>query len=257
MYKVGLSVLLNLRLSEFPRLKEVWHDEFPINFFHNLSRLVVDECASFTAVPCNLLPLFDGLVELEVSNCDLVEEIFGPVLPTIDGHSGLLSKLNMLTLIDLPMLTRIWIEIPKGILDLKNLKILKINNCGSLTNILTPTICSGLLQLNEIEVKGCPLVKEIITQGIAAEGVISDHKITFPLLKSITLESLPEVINFSSGDATVKCPSLEEISVVDCPTAFTSSFLRELQSDATDKPKVIFLFYDLSLLFIFVFKCHR
>ncbi|KAG8661247.1 hypothetical protein MANES_02G215425v8 [Manihot esculenta] len=226
--KVGFSGLRHLKLSEFSQLKEAWKTQLPVNFFYNLSSLEVDEVAfSSVVVPSNLLPILNDLKKLEVRNCDSVEQVFGLEWPNFDGPFGNLFNLSELKLINLPMLRLVWIEIPKGILDLRNLKLLKIYNCSSLRYIFTPTICCGLEQLQVLEVKSCAMVKEIITEE-------SMDEIRFPQLNSIILESLPRLINFSSGSGTVHCPSLEEIAVVDCPTTFTCSFFREADA-AIDK----------------------
>uniref|UniRef100_A0A2C9WG31 AAA+ ATPase domain-containing protein n=1 Tax=Manihot esculenta TaxID=3983 RepID=A0A2C9WG31_MANES len=226
--EVGFSGLQHLKLSEFSQLKEAWKTQLPLNFFHNLSSLEVDEVAfSSIAVPSNLLPILNDLEKLEVRNCDSVEQVFGLERPNFDGPFGNLFNLSELKLINLPMLRLVWIEIPKGILDLRNLKLLKIYNCSSLRYIFTPTICCGLEQLQVLEVKSCAVVEEIITEE-------STDEIRFPQLNSIILESLPRLINFSSGSGTVHCPSLKEIAVVDCPTTFTCSFFREADA-AIDK----------------------
>ncbi|KAG8661227.1 hypothetical protein MANES_02G215400v8 [Manihot esculenta] len=226
--KVGFSGLQHLKLSEFSQLKEAWKTQLPVNFFYNLSSLEVDEVAfSSVAVPSNLLPILNDLEKLEVRNCDSVEQVFGLEWPNFDGPFGNLFKLSELKLINLPILRLVWIEIPKGILDLRNLKLLKIYNCSSLRYIFTPTICCGLEQLQVLEVKSCAMVEEIITEE-------SMDEIRFPQLNSIILESLPRLINFSSGSGTVHCPSLKEIAVVDCPTTFTCSFFREADA-AIDK----------------------
>ncbi|XP_043808084.1 uncharacterized protein LOC110609174 isoform X4 [Manihot esculenta] len=226
--KVGFSGLQHLKLSEFSQLKEAWKTQLPVNFFYNLSSLEVDEVAfSSIVVPSNLLPILNDLEKLEVRNCDSVEQVFGLEWPNFDGPFGNLFKLSELKLINLPMLRLVWIEIPKGILDLRNLKLLKIYNCSSLRYIFTPTICCGLEQLQVLEVKSCAMVEEIITEE-------SMDEIRFPQINSIILESLPRLINFSSGSGTVHCPSLKEIAVFDCPTTFTCSFFWEADA-AIDK----------------------
>ncbi|KAG8661250.1 uncharacterized protein LOC110607877 [Manihot esculenta] len=226
--KVGFNGLQHLKLSEFSQLKEAWKTQLPVNFFYNLSSLEVDEVAfSSIVVPSNLLPILNDLEKLEVRNCDSVEQVFGLEWPNFDGPFGNLFKLRKLKLINLPMLRLVWIEIPKGILDLRNLKLLKIYNCSSLRYIFTRTICCGLEQLQVLEVKSCAMVEEIITEE-------SMDEIRFPHLNSIILESLPRLINFSSGGGTVHCPSLKEIAVVDCPTTFTCSFFWEADA-AIDK----------------------
>eukprot|EP00257_Ricinus_communis_P022602 XP_015582379.1 uncharacterized protein LOC8285801 [Ricinus communis] len=229
---IGFRGLQYLELSKFPELKEVWHGQLPVNFFFSLSTLVVDECEfSSSSVPSDLLPCLNNLEKLEVKNCSKVEQVFGLARPDASGVAGYLSKLNKLQLTDLPRLRLVWNEVPKGSFDFKNLKILKVHSCSKLRYVFTPSMCLGLVQLQELEVKSCDVMAEIINEGLAMEE--TNKEVLFPLLNSIILESLPRLINFSSGSSVVQCPSLKEIRIVDCPTAFTCTFLGEAEANAT------------------------
>ena len=237
-----------MKLSEFPQLKEVWHGQLPVNFFYNLNRLVVNEYAYSTlSIPSNLLPFLNNLEELEVRNCDSVEQVFGLMeRQNAIGVSGYLSKLSELHLVDLPRLRLLWNEVPKQSFDLKNLEILKVHSCNKLRYILTHTMCLILVRLQELSVKNCDMLEDIITVGLSGEETI--EVILLPLLNSITLESLPSLTNFCSGSGNVQCPSLKEISISDCPTTFTCTFLGEAEPNATHRiiePKVSCAYRDL------------
>ncbi|XP_065874261.1 uncharacterized protein [Euphorbia lathyris] len=239
---VGFCGLQHLKVSEFSNLRDRWHNELPVEFFCDLVSLVIDECAfSSYAIPSNLLEYLNKLEELGVSNCEVLEEVFDVRgLSAEHGHADLLSRLNKFHLISLPRLRNIWNGHAQGILNFKHLKSLKVHHCSSLKRIFTPSMTQGLVQLQEMEVKYCNSVEEIITRG-ATNEVIKD--IIFPLLQSIILESLPGLINLNCGSKILKCPSLEEIAIVDCPTTFTCTFLRDLQPNPADgitEPKVVF-----------------
>ena len=218
-------------------MKNVWHDQsLPVSFFIWLRELVVDDYEiSSVAVPSNLIPFLNGLQKLELRNCDSVEQVFGPALPNVDGRTfEHLSQLKELQLIDLPRLRQVWSDVPKGFLNFKNLKVLKIRNCRSLRNVFTPGMCLGLVQLKEVEVKSCDVVEFIVAEDGAVEGT-SVKEIKFPFLNSITLESLPSLKNFNSESSVVHCPTLKAITIVDCPTTFTSTFLGLPESFKTDE----------------------
>ncbi|EEF30739.1 Disease resistance protein RPS2, putative [Ricinus communis] len=154
----------------------------------------------------------------------------------------LLKRSEDLYLEDLKGVKNVLYELDwQGSFDFKNLKILKVHSCSKLRYVFTPSMCLGLVQLQELEVKSCDVMAEIINEGLAMEE--TNKEVLFPLLNSIILESLPRLINFSSGSSVVQCPSLKEIRIVDCPTAFTCTFLGEAEANATHgiiEPEVVF-----------------
>ncbi|KAF2294507.1 hypothetical protein GH714_012077 [Hevea brasiliensis] len=98
--------------------------------------------------------------ELVVERCDSVEELFDlEGLNADEGDVGLLKYLNELRLIDLPRLRHVWNNDPQGILSFKNLTLLQVQNCSSLTNIFTLSMASGLVNLQHMELKRCILVE--------------------------------------------------------------------------------------------------
>ncbi|XP_058007409.1 uncharacterized protein LOC110661419 [Hevea brasiliensis] len=209
-------------------LKEKWHGQFPFKNLKHLRKLVVDDCAFFSnAVSSNLLkylflsnqPVISypkSKNELVVERCDSVEELFDlEGLNADEGDVGLLKYLNELRLIDLPRLRHVWNDDPQGILSFKNLKLLQVQNCSSLTNIFTLSMASGLVNLQHMELKRCCLVEHIITKE--AEEEIAKDKIMFPSMKSISIECLPNLSSFYSARDFLKCPSLKRIDVVGCP----------------------------------------
>ena len=225
-----------MKLSEFTELDGRWPKQIPGSFLGNLLSLVVDKCASSSiAVPSNLLPSLKVLRELEIRNCDSVEEVFGNEKPNSDDNSGHLSSLVKFHLFDLPKLIQIWNEYSTGILNLKNLKLLKVHNCGSLRNIFTPSIAANLVQLEEMEVKSCHMIEEIIATEEAQKEAA--EKIVFPFLNAVTLENLPNLRSLYFGSGSVEFPCLKKITVVDCPSAFLSTFLKEEEPSISEEPR--------------------
>ncbi|KAF2287595.1 hypothetical protein GH714_001446 [Hevea brasiliensis] len=234
MEMVGFQRFFELNLSEFPRLKENWHRHSPLPFelLIHLGELTVENCELFScAISSNVVKFLNKLTHLIVKKCDLIEEVFDLEGQNAeDGKVGLMSQLQTLDLIDLPRLRHLWSIDAQRILCFQNLKFLEIHNCGNLTNIFTLSMAMGLVSLHEMKIKGCALVEEIITKEEEQEE--GWNKTIFPSLSLIVLKRLPSLQCFYSGSDVLECPSLEDISVVDCPKMkiLASTFSREQDS---------------------------
>ena len=164
-----LKINKSFELSNYPELKNIWLDQHLGRRFNNVEAVTVDECEIFTkAISSNLLQSLNRLTKLEVKGCASVVEVFdleGLSLSTDQGHVGLLPRLNELCLIDLPMLRHLWNKDPKGILELKNLKSVEVDNCSSLKYLFTQTEATCLVQLQEVKLKNCYMMEGIIKKG--------------------------------------------------------------------------------------------
>ncbi|XP_044474533.1 uncharacterized protein LOC123202630 [Mangifera indica] len=201
---VGFRNIEDLKLSEFSELKEkIWKSEVLDDLFYNLKSLVLDAfLESSSAIPSHVLSGFENLETLEVRNCDSLKQLFDTERTlNVDGHTSKRSH--------------------QDFLNLKNLKSLKVHKCNGLRYIFTPAIILGLAQLQDIEVKNCALIDEIIRKG---ENDAEIDKIYIPQLNSISLESLPNLARFCSGIRSLACPSLKSIRVARCPKIETFVF---------------------------------
>ncbi|XP_031274592.1 uncharacterized protein LOC116133068 isoform X2 [Pistacia vera] len=91
----------------------------------------------------------------------------------------------------------------------------------------------SLVQLQEIEVKSCALIEEIVKKE-AQKGAVSD-KIIIPQLNSVVLESLPNLTSFYSGSEILEYPPLETIIIKDCQKIHMKEFSIHLASLFTVK----------------------
>ncbi|KAJ0086265.1 hypothetical protein Patl1_07018 [Pistacia atlantica] len=203
--KVGFREFGHLKLGEFPTLKEnIWNGKVPIDLFYNLKSLVLDGLSDVaTIIPSNVLSYFKNVETIEVKGCDSLKKVFDmeEQLDYVDGHTAKCFK---------------------------NLKSFKVDNCNNLRYIFTASFVSSLVQLEQIEVKSCALVEEIITK-IGEKNVVID-KIEIPLLKSINLESLPNLTSFYSGSNILECPPLKTIIIKDCQNIHLKDFSLHLPS---------------------------
>ncbi|XP_044486366.1 uncharacterized protein LOC123211639 [Mangifera indica] len=202
---VGFCNFEHLILSEFPIMKEkLRNDQLPMNIFWNLKSLVVDKFSDISSgIPLNVLCHFNNLELLEVQSCETLEQVFD-------------LEVNR-----------------QEILGLKKFRSLKIDNCNSLKYILTPSVLLCLVQLQEIEVRNCALIEEIIKSE--GEKDVGSDKIIIPLLNSVIFESLPNLTSFYSGSKILEFPPLETIIVKDCQKIYKKELSIHLSSIFTAK----------------------
>ncbi|PPD91123.1 hypothetical protein GOBAR_DD11945 [Gossypium barbadense] len=81
-----------------------------------------------------------------------------------------------------------------------------------------------LAQLEDIKVKQCPIMEQIIKKGAEETEMVT---LLLPMLKKIRLESCSRLTSFCMGSITLQCPSLYEIAVDDCPKMYALASKRE------------------------------
>ena len=186
-----------LKLSRLPKLKEIWDNQLPVGSFCNLNIMEVEECSSLlSVVPNNVIASLQNLKKLDVENCGQLQKVFdlGGLGHTDYENIGMLSRLEELKLIDLPNLTHICNEDLQKISCFKNLKALHVKQCGRLTHIFSSRLALGLVQLKDLCVEYCSMIKEIIEP----EDVVVD-KIIFSRTTQLSLLELHNLTSFYVG----------------------------------------------------------
>ncbi|XP_039174008.1 uncharacterized protein LOC120296285 [Eucalyptus grandis] len=207
-----------MMLSEFPKLIGKWHNELnPIKSNWQLESLVVDKCPSFVnAIPSRLMLVLKNLWFLQVRDCEVLEEIFDLEGLEAVESTRVLPRLWGLNLVNLPQLRRLWNKDLQESLCFNSLKNLIIYNCSSLGHAFSPLMARCLANLELMEIKECGQMEGVI---IEEEGEGSTmEKITFPKLKRMTLEYLPNLTCFLLGkNHMLECPTLRVLNIAHCP----------------------------------------
>ncbi|CAJ2673476.1 unnamed protein product [Trifolium pratense] len=89
---------------------------------------------------------------------------------------------------------------PLSITSFGSLSVIKVNNCVQLKYLFSFTMAKGLSQLSKIEVFRCNSMKEIVLgdNNSSANNDITNEKVEFLQLRSLTLEYLETLDNFFS-----------------------------------------------------------
>ncbi|MBA0860562.1 hypothetical protein Goshw_018865 [Gossypium schwendimanii] len=257
-------VVLNLEALEFRRCDGSISLGLYLSSFQNLIILDLWQCKATALITSSVARNLVQLIKMRIRDCIMVREIVAKekddakdlgVLSTPRLHRVRLSEkdykgfwageLNAtisqlhkntvryyeqehLKLHEFPELEEIWNTVPRGIINFKRLKCLEVYVCNNLRYMLTVSMAADLVQLQQIKVKNCKVIEEIIRDDKS-----TTMKIIFPQLKTITIKSCLGLSWFSSGSFALECPNLKEITLVGCPkmVAFASTDSNELHNE--------------------------
>ncbi|KOM37202.1 hypothetical protein LR48_Vigan03g058300 [Vigna angularis] len=85
--------------------------------------------------------------------------------------------------------------------------------------LFTFVTLKSLVKLKTLIIKKCESIKEIVKND-DEDGC---DEIVFGRLRSIKLNSLPKLVSFYSGNATLQCSYLKNVTVAECPNMKTFS----------------------------------
>ncbi|KAG6672372.1 hypothetical protein I3842_16G054500 [Carya illinoinensis] len=181
-------------------------------------------------IPHNLIGSLKNLQRLYAHLCDLLEVIF-----ELEGlnaeESNIFNNLTELKLSSLPKLLHIWKKGPREIKGFNYLRQLGVRGCHSLKCLFPPSIAKLLVKLEDITVRNCNEMEEILAKESGDEE--NRDVIAFPLVKVLTLQHLPKLECFYTEDNhAFEWPSLEIIQINGCPK------LKMFVSTSTKTPKL-------------------
>ncbi|GMN28311.1 hypothetical protein TIFTF001_046221 [Ficus carica] len=194
--KVSLPSLVYLKLSDLTSVKYIW-----------------------------CYPLFKCLEKLDIGYCDLLEEVF-----YVEGLDNVDEEIDMqplqvplceLRLTCLPSLRYIRKYVPQeATLHLKMLKWLRVEDCKTLDYIFSPTMGTGLVDPEIIEIKTCKMLEEVVADG-DEELMPEINEIMFPYLKEIVITECPNLTTFDFVivffSERVSLPKLEVLKLCKLP----------------------------------------
>ncbi|GMH14383.1 hypothetical protein Nepgr_016224, partial [Nepenthes gracilis] len=200
---------------EFPRLNFLKLGNLPA--FQSLgSNNVILEFPSIKA----LLKKFQHVKNLQLGGCKALLELFD-----LKGHAyAIRPRLRKFTLYDMPDLQRI----PWTVFSIKSIHHLRISKIHGLKFLFPASMHSeGFAQLEVIYIYGCRDLEQVFAQESIEDtsNNATSTTIILPRVKIIKLSGLQSLRNFSSENYhALKCPSLEEVQILECRTMETFSY---------------------------------
>ncbi|WVZ05355.1 hypothetical protein V8G54_018701 [Vigna mungo] len=194
-------------------------DSLPFDFFHklpNLERVQVQKCFGLKEIfPSQKLQVHDNvlaglkelyLLELSELECIGLEHMW------VQPYS---KKLELLSLYCCHRVeNKVSCEV-----SFINLKELYVKLCEKMEYLFTFSTLKSLVKLETLTIKKCESIKEIVKK----EDENGCDEIVFVRLRSIKLNSLPKLVSFYSGNATLQCSYLKNVMVAECPNMITFS----------------------------------
>ncbi|KAJ9541939.1 hypothetical protein OSB04_028445 [Centaurea solstitialis] len=181
----------------------------------------ISKCDALSSViPCYAVGQMQKLESLDISSCRSLVEVFeskGACCSTnIDEGSSTTLAIPRLQYTDVPQLS--------------NLKTLRISYCDRLEYVFTFSTLESLMQLEQLYVTNCSVMKVIVKEEHGDEATMTSAAakvVVFPRLQSIVLWKLPNLAGFILGKNEFRCPSLDHVRITSCPQmkVFTSGHL--------------------------------
>ncbi|KAL0005342.1 hypothetical protein SO802_012903 [Lithocarpus litseifolius] len=214
--KVFFPNLEKLEINGMDSMKMIWPNQLISDFFGKLETLTVSSCTNLTnIVPPNMLRTLRNLKELEIYDCDSLEEVF-----EIQGTNNVEEsrdiaavELISLKLRYLGKVKHVWSMDPQGIITFAKLHTIEIDSCFSLKSVFPTSVARALMQLEELKIKDCATVEEIVSKE---EGIETITLFVFPQLTTLELQNLPELKSFYGGKHISEWPLLNYLQIFKC-----------------------------------------
>ncbi|XP_030936617.1 uncharacterized protein LOC115961848 [Quercus lobata] len=194
-------------------LKMLWHNHQLVpNSFRKQVKL--GGCKNLINIfPPNMLRRLQNLEQLDIWNCNSVEEVFEIRGANVNEICDTVStQLRFLWLFNLPKLKHVWSLDLEAILTFQNLHTVEVFQCKILKSLFPVSVAKSLEQIESLTIHDCGL-EEIVA---LEEGVETTIKFVFPRITSLVLESLPELKYFYPGKHTLVWPSLKRLRIKNC-----------------------------------------
>ncbi|KAK8508820.1 hypothetical protein V6N12_034922 [Hibiscus sabdariffa] len=220
----SLQVLFLIRNGN---IKEIWHGALPNPYFFSLTSLLLTDFPETSGTNPNcFIQSLPNLEKLSVERFALNGLFPSKGLGDEDEQAGTVDNLTELRFSELSLAEvfcnleilqalgcdKLKNLVPSSV-SFKHLTTLQVSQCHGFRNLVTFTTAKSMVQLTRMTVTDCQMLEEIIasTTDEVTDGIV------FSQLKSLELDGLSTLSSFCSGKYTLVFPSLEEVTIKQCP----------------------------------------
>ncbi|GKV25959.1 hypothetical protein SLEP1_g35332 [Rubroshorea leprosula] len=222
--KATFPCLEELELNKNDIMKEIWHGQYPGDYFPKLKVLKLIQLPEQSVVHPFLFqsPNLERLVVseasfLELFQCQGLGDKAKPALALTESSELRLSELLESVFYNLKTLEVLQCSNLKNLVpsfvSFKNLTTLEVSACHELINLIEYSTAKSMVQLTKMSISKCQMLKEIV--ACVGEEVMDG--IAFSQLKYLLLRGLPRLASFCSRNCGFELASLEEVIVMGCP----------------------------------------
>ncbi|KAL8513522.1 hypothetical protein ACS0TY_012840 [Phlomoides rotata] len=162
-----------------------------------------------------VFPILETMQLVRLENLEEIWDIDGPISEVSSSSSSNYSFKNLkeLYLSVMPVLKRLWKTSPNVVSLYTNLSSIIVSTCPKLLN-LSPLSTSKdcFPQLQSICIQYCRMMEHVFSWDESRHIII-----TFPKLKSLELQNLPNLRVIHQGIKSIECPLLTRIEIRCCP----------------------------------------
>ncbi|PKI55363.1 hypothetical protein CRG98_024214 [Punica granatum] len=235
----GLEVIY---LEGLGNQQKLWDDELPIDSFCSLKSLTIMDCKNLPAIfQSNVIGSFLNLEKLKVEDCDSLEEIF-----QLQGEdsAAISVPLRELEMVGLPRMKRVCNRDHQGSLTFAKLERVVAERCGKLEYLFPSSVARGLLQLQEIDIRNCAVLEELIASGEVLEEdetTPPEDQLLFPRLISLKFRILPNLKRLFPVGYRMEWSLLKNLYAYECGKlkTFASELRPRSEGDDTDSQQAL------------------
>ncbi|CAI9270374.1 unnamed protein product [Lactuca saligna] len=234
---VNLPNLREMKLQHLYTLRYIWKSNQWTAFeFPNLTRVDIYKCKRLEHVfTSSMVGSLLQLQELRIWNCSQIEVVIVQdadvsVEEDKEKESDGKTKKEILVLPRLKSLILDQLQSLEGFslgteFEFPNLTTVHVYACERLEHVFTSSMVGSLLQLQELRIRDCSQMEEVIAVESEEESDDKTNKeiLVLPRLKSLKLQYLPCLKGFSLGKEDFSFPLLDTLKINQCPaiTTFT------------------------------------
>ncbi|XVE61131.1 hypothetical protein DITRI_Ditri06bG0015000 [Diplodiscus trichospermus] len=222
--------LKKLTMSKMVSFKQLCNGPPPKEFLLNLEELAITNCMDMISA----VPGVQNIRRVTIKDCHQLQVVFemeNLLHSEQENEPQWLSKLTCLELELLPELWCIW-KGPTHHVRLQSLQVVKVQHCGRLISLVSPSIAHSLVHLEQLEILHCPELKLVISEFEEDDEISQNsfpHPLCLPKLTTIKIIDCPRLKYVFPMSMTEGLPRLKSLCITD------SSQLEQIFSSAKER----------------------